>query len=515
MIHEPSPYALVDVLVDRHVDTDARAIWQRMLADLHPKQRAFVEDPSPRKCGLKGRRAGGSYGVAAWLCKGWPEWAGLTSLFVAQTKEHAKSILWGTLELFSERYGLGLHFNGLELSATFPNGYQILLRGAKDTAQIEKLRGFARGLVKAAVDETGSFFAHDELLRYLVRSVLAPQLMDHAHKGAGQLALLGSPGLDAAGLYYELTTGQTHEGKPVLAWPTHRWTALDNPYLDAAAYYAEELASGHILDDTPPAELVEALIALKDVPQDDPRWAEVAARLSAEFRREYLAHWTRDRASLVYVPSERNLIRGPFALPPGVYRITIGCDLGWGDGNGFAVAAKRLDSPEIYVLEAYYVPELGTHQIAQELERLRLKYRTGEVYVDTGGEGTRLLVDLENYGVFALAAGKGRKRPRIEYVRSVLANGSLQVVVESCGALLTEWTALPWSLDRQEHRPGFVDDVSDAVLMAVNPHSQRFSPDAARPPRPGEPGYEQHRDRLELEAAQRKGRRLRRQRRAA
>lgn len=514
MIHESHRTALLDALVERHVDATAGDTWGEILAGLHPKQRAFVEDTAWRKCGLKGRRAGGSFGVAAWLCKDWQNWAGLTSLFVAQTKEHAKTILWATLELFDSRFNLGIAFNGLELSARFPNGYTILLKGAKDKAQVEKLRGFARGLVKAAVDEVGSFgVSHDGMLRYLVESVITPQLMDHRHRGGGHLALLGSPGRDPIGLYFERTTGRTHEGKDALQWPTHHWTALDNPHVDARSYLLEELAHGHVLDDTPADDVVEALLALRDVPQDDPAWSWVASKLSGTFRQEYLAHWVKDAERLVYIAGPRHLLAEPFVLPKGAYRVTIGCDIGWGDGNGFTVCARRVDSPLIYVLRSYYLPELSTHGIALELGKLRDTWRTGEIYVDTGGEGQRLLKDLEHYGVLAMAAGKGRKRPRIEYARSLLENGSLQIVAGECSELLAEWTGLPWSPDHESHREGFVDDVTDSFLMAVNPLSQRFLPEQQAAPNPGEPGYVDHRDRLEHERAVRQGMRIKRRER--
>lgn len=514
MIHEAHRSALLDALVERHIDTTAGDTWAEILSDLHPKQRAFVENDAWRKCGLKARRAGGSYGVAAWLCKDWQKWAGLTSLFVAQTKEHAKTILWATLELFDQRYSLRIAFNGLELSAKFPNGYTILLKGAKDKAQVEKLRGFARGLVKAAVDEVGSFgVSHDGMLRYLVESVITPQLMDHRHRGGGHLALLGSPGRDPIGLYFERTTGRTHEGEVTEPWPTHHWTALDNPHVDARAYFLEELRHNHILDDTPAEWIVDELVRLKDTPQTSPEWALVASKLSGTFRQEYLAHWVKDAEALVYVASDRHLLPEPFQLPPGAYRVTIGCDIGWGDGNGFTVCARRPDSPTIYVLCSYYLPELSTHAIALELAKLRDTWRTGEIYVDTGGEGGRLLMDLDHYGVLAQPAGKGRKRPRIEYARSLLENGSLQIVPSLCSALLAEWTGLPWSEDHESHREGFVDDVTDSFLMAVNPLGQRFIPASPPSPRPGEPGYVEHRDKLEYEAAVRKGQRIKRRER--
>lgn len=510
MIRDPDDFDdLVEVIQELHVEVSAHEAWSQILADLHPKQRAFVEDPAPRKCALKGRRGGGSWGSCAWLAENWQSWPGVMSLFIAGTKEHAKAILWPTLEFMDRKYRWGVRYNHLDLIATFPNGYCISLRGAKDRVQVEKLRGFASGLRRVVIDECGSFSAHDGLFRYMLQSVLAPQLMDHRHKGGGQMALISSPGIDPIGFFFEKTEGRDHMGREVPTWSTHHWTALDNPYLDARSYLIEELATGgHMLDDSPAEELVDELLALKDVPQSDPRWDGMRHRLSATFRREYLAHWVKDNSALVYLVTPENLLREGFQLPTGQYRITVGCDIGWGDGNGFTVAAKPAFGREVYLLESYYRPELSTAEIAAELREIGQRWHTSELYVDTGGEGERLVVDLLNYGVVARAAGKGRKKPRIEYMRSLLDTGHLKVRPETCGELLTEWSALVWDDTRQLHREGFVDDVSDSALMAVNPLSQLFVPPKALPPAPGTAAHREAQDRHELEQAIRAGKRI-------
>ena len=506
--------ALEAAVIATKVPDDSDSAWPRIYADLHDKQREAIDDPSPRKCFEKGRRAGGSWLVAAWLMEDYHRWAGHTSLFIALTKEHAKSILWPTLEQLNARYKLGIVFNGLDLSATFPNGFRILLKGAKDRSQVEKLRGIAGGLRRCAIDESGSFSAYDKQFRYLISSVIAPQFMDTFHLGGGQLVLSGSPGLDPAGLYYERCTGLTHDGKPATKWSTHHWTALHNPTLDAVEYLLQELRDGdYILDDTPPERIVEWLVELKGAPMDDERWAPVLCRLTAEFRREYLADWCKDTDSVIYIPRAANLLEDGYALDESVpWRVVVGCDVGWGDGNGFAVAAKSLRSRDIVLLEAYYLPEMSDGDIAAELAGLRQRYRAGEIYVDCGGEGDRLIANLGHFGVHAMAAGKGRKKPRIEYLRTVLANGSLKIRQDRCAAVLTEWSALPWSEDRQNHREGFVDDVCDAVLMAVNPLSQRFQGEKPRPPKKGEEGWAAYQAKLERAAADRMGRRQRRKR---
>jgi hypothetical protein len=517
LIHDDDSTLLEDLIHESIVDDDPDSPWWRILADLHPKQRAAIEDPAPRKCWPKGRRGGGSIGLAAWLFEEYHRWPGHTSLYLALTKEHAKGIIWPALEWLNERYQMGLVFNGhpLELSITAPNGYRVLVRAGKDRAQVEKLRGIYGGLRRAAIDEIGSFSAQDKQLRYLITSIITPQFMDTHHLGGGQFVACGSPGVDPRGFYYEKCTGRDHTGKEVQSWSSHRWTALDNPYLDAAGYLLEELQNGdYILDDTPAEWIVEQLLALKDTPLDDPAWAPILAKLSAEFRREYLADWVKDTDSLVYLPTERNMLPDGWTLPAGEpWRIVIVVDPGWGDGNGFAVAAKSLRSRHVVLLRAYYLPELDDDQIAEELKALRKDWRSGELYADCGGEGDRFVQNMANRGVIVQALGKPRKKPRIEYLRALLKGGWLQIRRDHCADVLSEWSALPWSEDRQSHREGFVDDVADAVLGAANQLSQLFVAAAPPRPKPGDAGYAEHQERLEKAAAVRAGKRMLRRKR--
>ncbi len=514
LISDPEDF-LEEEMLASYVQDDPQSPWWRILGDLHPAQIEVLNDPSNRKCLEKGRRAGGSWVVAAWLLEEWHRWPGHTALFVALTKEHAKSILWPTLIKMNDKYGLGMVFNGLDLNVQLPNGYRILLRAAKDQAQVEKLRGIAGGLRRAVVDEAGSFGRHDTQFRYMLSSIITPQFMDTHHLGGGQLILCGSPGLDPMGFYYEKCSGLDHKGRSVPKWSTHHWTALDNPHLDAVGYLTEELGAGdYILDDTSVADIVAALVALNGVPLTDERWAPVLSRLTAEFRREYLADWVKDTDSLVYLPTERNMLPLGWDLPGDEpWRIVVAGDPGWGDGNGFAVAAKSLRSRRVVLLRAYYLPEMDDDEIAEEFKQLKKDWRCSEVYVDCGGEGDRLIANMENRGVIVQPAGKGRKKPRIEYKRALIKTCALQIRPEHCADYLSECSALPWSEDRQTHREGFVDDVTDAVLTAVNQLSQRFVPAKPPRPKPGDVGYDQHQEQLEKAMAIRAGRRLLRRKR--
>jgi len=128
--------ALETAVIQTKTAPDEGSPWSRIYADLFDEQKAAVDDPSDRQCWEKGRRAGGSHLAGSYLLKDYHRWAGHTSLFIALTKEHAKAILWPTLELLNAKYQLGGVPNGLDLSwrCPMPGGrpgwYTTMLKGA-------------------------------------------------------------------------------------------------------------------------------------------------------------------------------------------------------------------------------------------------------------------------------------------------------------------------------------------------------------------------------------------------
>jgi hypothetical protein len=86
----------------------------------------------------------------------------------------------------------------------------------------------------------------------------------------------------------------------------------------------------------------------------------------------------------------------------------VAADIGRNDGNGSTAAAKRLEGPEVVLLESYRIDELNTEAIARELNRLASFWHTGEIYVDTGGVGDMRLEDPANFGMRRPTGDEGR-----------------------------------------------------------------------------------------------------------
>lgn len=409
---------------------------------LFRQQRRFVLDPSPRKAALCSRRAGKSYGLAAWFALGASTHPGALSLYVAQSSNAAKLILWPALRALSDRHALGVRLreDRGQLMASWPNGHRLWLAGCSDAAEVDRFRGPAYR--RAAIDEAQSYGAW---LATLVEDVIAPALGDCA----GELALCGTPGPNASGYYYVVTTG---DGGP--QWPTHRWTLAKNPHFQGGrgrTYRAQVRAARGWSVEHP------------------------------TYQREWMGRWVQDAGALVYpYQGARNGHVG--ALPEGDWRHVLALDLGYVDDTAFAELAWRVGHPEVYVIRAWkrrgLIPSAVAAQVAQLVdERRRAGRPYTRVVADTGGLGRGYASELsERYGVAVEAAEKRDRRGAIEMMRGDLLSGVVRVVVADCGPLLDEWSVLEWDDERSDVREGLADHCSDAALYGFRACAPRYRP---------------------------------------
>ena len=130
------------------------------LDGLHPPQVAFLNDPAKRKAALCTRRAGKTTALIRALLQSATALPGSISVFICETREVARRIIWSDLQKLDAEYRLGMRFNGSTLEVTTPHGSQIWLTGAKDEGEISKLRG--QKYARVILDESGSFRSHME-----------------------------------------------------------------------------------------------------------------------------------------------------------------------------------------------------------------------------------------------------------------------------------------------------------------------------------------------------------------
>ena len=167
---------IIRELVKRKADTSAlteeEAVGDRIYKwrnDLFNYQLDFIDDPCKTKTALCSRRAGKTYASCYYLLEAAHQSPNTICAYIALTRRSAKRLMWRELKLADKTYMLGIKFNASELIAILPNGSQIIMSGADDEAEIDKLRGSAYQLV--VIDEAASFGPH---LTSLIEEVLEP-----------------------------------------------------------------------------------------------------------------------------------------------------------------------------------------------------------------------------------------------------------------------------------------------------------------------------------------------------
>ena len=249
--------------------------------DDHPKQRRFWQSTAKRLAALCTRRAGKSDGgVHEWLAKAITI-AGWRGVYVNTTRAEAEKVVWrndlgaGWIDLLAKfgtldesARGLAYRIGGVvaevnltKLTIDFSNGSQISLFGADDENALDKLRGQAKDEVW--IDEAQKF----PYLRKLVLSVVGPLLKDKE----GLIRLTGTPSVDCAGYFYDVTGEDALPG-----WEVHRWSVVDNPHFGATESERWDKTAGEALTEN--------------------GWDGT----EPDFLREWLGQWVKTDARYVY-----------------------------------------------------------------------------------------------------------------------------------------------------------------------------------------------------------------------
>ncbi len=399
-----------------------RALRPKYIPGLFAQQAAFVNDPATLKAAVCTRRAGKSSMAADYMLATACRWPDEIIPYIALTRGHAKRIIWNALYTRARRSRLEFEANKSELTFTVRGGATIMLMGAEDESEIEKLRGIRTPLV--VVDECQSFRAH---FKEMVEDCIEPALADLN----GTLCLLGTPGPVCAGAFYEATA------KPLSPYSVHRWGWQHNPHIDIRAWLEERKRLRGWTDDSP------------------------------TYRREWLGEWVQDDEALVYRFSrERNLVAG-VAMPQ---TRVCGIDLGYDDDTAFAVWGANHESGEIVCLETFKKPKMTLDAICEEWRRLDARYGFARTVADSGGLGKMVVEDLKRrFGLPIDTAQKQHKLDFIEHLNADFQAGRVKLVEGATAPYVEELVQLPWDQDKLPKRvedPRFPNHCSDASLYA-------------------------------------------------
>jgi hypothetical protein len=433
-----------------------------MLAALTPKQRELVLDPAPHVSGICPRRAGKSFaGAAAALITGETK-PGSISVIISLNLKQLRRLYWagGPSGLFtlSRRFGLNLEFNNSSLRWEHENGSIGYLLGAEDRDQLEVIRGMEADLY--LIDECKSFVP--SVLRTLVDEIIDPQRTSRL----GRLILIGTPGNNCSGPFYEATCTRatqeaTVDGKRVeqrflvpygeldphgrtaadhLLWSCHSWTLKDNtaqPHLWREAVKKKELAKW---EDTSPIWLREYL----------GQWTESADGLVFRYLQE------KPSGRVTWVPEPQVL--NPLGLPPegNPWRFVAGLDFGYEAPTALVVLAYSRRLGVVRHILDYSEKHLLVHQVEELVRRAITQVGSIEaIYADMGNLGKMVARTLLENGLPLEKAEKREKYDHIEIANSMFARGEIQILEETTleKQLLTDC----WDLDASSAKLGRED----------------------------------------------------------
>lgn len=432
-------------------------IERQLLESCHPKQRAYVEDPSRRFAALTGGRCGKTTGALVRLLRKAIKVRGARLLFVAKTRDQAQELIWSRLLDLCSKLGVRVTPNITLLRIRVElTGATIKLVGADDRASIEKLRGLPWHEV--IIDEAASY--SERLLDELVHRVLGPRMGDFR----GCLGLQGTPGHFLQGLFYDVTRNGSEIAVPwdqrdrasdeeLGGWSVHRWSLLDG------------IAAG-----------VKAMINAWEEGQEEKKtnkWSDD----HPVWRREWLGEWAADNTTRIstYRPHAedgasfnqwdppRN--RHGFAVLPKErtdWRYGIGIDLGHGTPFALQVLAfsPSDNGRNIYHVFEFHQKGMYPRTIAELLIGKDLSHdRMGGVFGAIGGWPDANAVDCASLGeailkelseVYGITLTPVEKERHYKHGAIELANGDLcdqRIWVLKGSQLESEMLSLQWRVD--------------------------------------------------------------------
>jgi len=394
-------------LLERQI-RDNQAPAPNLLADSFPEQIAFVQDTAPLKCAFTTRRAAKSFSAGLDFVQDSFTHPYAHYLLLMTVRAQAKRDFWqDVLKPIERKHELGMKFNETELTATFQNGAIIYVGGA-DSSHDEWRKLLAGKYRKVQIDEAQGFIHAD--LSTLVYETFKPSVTDWR----GSVALSGTPGIVAKGLFYNVTQG-LESGWSLHTWDTHKNTVIGPTGKRICDEWAAEIA--------------------------DLKARKPGVEKSNWFRRNYMREWVVEEDARVYrYQAMRNDFSGELPLfTSGGWHHVLAVDLGW-HGTAFTLLAYHDHSRTLYVLESRKKTGLDITATSAEIRRYERQYEIESYQVD--GANKQAVAEMNaRHGLALEAADKRDKFEFIELMNDDFAQGLIKLSPE-CKPLKEEYAKL-------------------------------------------------------------------------
>lgn len=435
-----------------------------------PEARAFVQDKSRLKVVLCTRRAAKSFTAGRMLYQTATFTPGCNVLYCGLTRESAKRVICkDILDPLNDELCVGAHPNKTDLTYTLPNRSVIYVLGM-DASADEMKKVFGQKFALVVIDEAALYTID---LRELIYATLKPTTIDMG----GSIVLMGMPGNNKRGLFYDLTAGQkpTQPGQwqavdpeEGAKWSGHRWSAHQNPHVKER--FEEDLA--------------------KDI-ADNPHFVE-----TTRYRQVYLGEWVTDKKALVYdVESDRNLFDELPSLPASGWHYVLGIDLGFNDPTALVVAAYHDYDRCLYFIEARQWKGLIISEVVKHIQEFNTRYEFDATVID--GANKQAVEEINSkFGTPLQNADKTGKVDFIALMNDDYVLGKVKMQKVACAGLFAQAGSLIWKENAHQpwkaraEKPGSPNDLLDAALYAYRHCYPWLSAAPVKRVGYGEPGWE-------------------------
>lgn len=416
------------------------------------KQNSFVNSKRPFLAAQCSRRAGKSSGLALRFFRTMEKYPKSTSIYLSLTFDSAKSIMWPVLQELNEHFGLGCTFLEGKMVMTHPNGSRLRLYGADQKNFVKRLKGQKAPAI--AIDEAQDFGSH---LQSLIDDILTPMMVDYADSW---LAVTGTPGPVPRGYFFDVTKNNRY------GYEVHKWTLLDNPYINDAEGFIDRLVKKNKWEQNNPSLLRE--------------WRNI---------------WVLDVEGLwIRYKEELNDFD---ELPKKVkhWNYICGVDLGFLDSDAIAVLAWSDEDPNIYLVEELITAKQGLTPLVEQIKGMIKKYNPHRIMVDTGGGGAKMAEEMRTqFRIPVEAAIKKEKQQTVEFLNDTLRLGKFKAKKNSRFAEDSYLIQIDWEKttpDKIVIKDKVHSDIIDSVI-----YSYRVSPfyNFEPPPEKAKPGTKEYDD---------------------
>lgn len=403
------------------------------VTDDFPAQNAFIKDTNRYIAAQCSRRAGKSNGLAFRYFLTMEKHPKSTCIYLALTRDSARNIMWDVLKEIDEKYKIGCSFKESTLTVTHPNGSKLMLYGADMANFIRRLKGQKSPGI--GIDEAQDFGVH---LESLINDVLTPMLVDYKDSW---LAVVGTPGPVPQGRYFDTT----HTGR--FGYSVHKWTILDNPHIQGAQKFIDDLIQKN-------------------------EWEPNHPTLMREWYNQWVldvdALWIRYKADTNHYDK----------LPEHVkkWNYILGIDIGFKDADALAVLAWSEEDPCTYLVEELITAKQDITSLIEQILLMGKKYDLYKMVIDQGGLGLKIAEEIRRrHGISVEAADKKLKSENVGVMNDELRLGKLKAKANSRFAQDSYLIQIDW----QKSTPDKIiikkdphSDIIDAVLYA---HKESYS----------------------------------------